>query len=249
MEDHINAYGRTAPQKSPAKEINLKELFATLQRRLWIVLLSTVVIGTLGGLYNSIPDPPVYGASARVMISADTPEMLGTLKVFIREPVVLERVIKELGLKQSVGNLRNQIGITSVDNSIITVVSALDQDPRLAVKIANSVVSTFTEEAAARLKFRGVEVLTSAQESPNPVPVNPHSNRIVFISIFAGLVIGVGGAFLLDSLDDSIRSKDDIENLLELNVLGSVSTIKKKDLFSKAAKRKNEYIRGETLGS
>ncbi|WP_410513544.1 Wzz/FepE/Etk N-terminal domain-containing protein [Paenibacillus sp. BR2-3] len=248
MKEEVTAIGRSASWKSPVKEIDLKEIYTVIKRRIWIIVLSTVLLATLGGIYSSIPEAPVYGSSARVMLSVENAEMLGTLKVFIKEPVVLERVIKQLGLQQSVGNLREHISVSSVDNSIITLITAFDEDPKRAVDIANLVVAAFTEEAGTRLQFNGVSVLTNAVESPNPTPVNPPSKRALIIGIVAGVAVGVCLAFLLDSLDDSVRSERDLERYLGIKPLGQVSKIQKKDLFTKV-KRKNEYIRGETIGS
>lgn len=236
----------------PVKEINLKEIYEVIKRRVWIILLSTVLLGFMGGLYSSIPEVPLYGASARVMLSASSLESLGTLKVFIREPVILEQVIEELELNQSVGNLRSNIMVNSVDNSIITMVTVLDEDQRRAAIIANKVVEVFTQEAAEKLEFNGVEVLSNAMESPNPMPVNPSSNRALYFGIITGLLLGTGLVFLLDSLDETVRSSRDLERNLGIKPLGRITKARKRDMYSKEkarTKTKNEYIRGETVGS
>jgi len=233
---------------SHAREIDLKNLVSVIKRRLWVVLLSTVLLGLLGGLYSSIPETPMYASSARIMIASGSPEMLVTLRALIREPVVLERVITDLKLNMSVGALRENVNVGSVDNSIITVVTVLDANPKITAAIANAVVGSFKEEASKGLKFYGTSILSEAVESSNPAPINPPSHRALYIGIMAGLVIGVGITFLLDSLDDSLRSEDHLEKYLGIKPLGSVSKIRKKDYFGKV-KRKNEYIRGETIGS
>lgn len=248
MKEEITANDRVVSWRSPVKEINLKEIINVIKRRLWVIILTTVILGSLGGLYSSIPVTPVYGSSARIILSASSPEMLSTLKVFIKEPIVLEGVIKQLDLKDSIGSLRERITVNSVDGSIITLVTAFDEDPKRVDDIANAVVDSFKQMAATKLGFSGVNVLTNAVESPNPVPVNPSSNRALYIGIIGGIAVGVGIVFLLDSLDDAVRSERDIEKLLGVKPLGQVSKIRKRDLYTKV-KRKNEYIRGETIGS
>lgn len=55
--------------------------------------------------------------------------------------------------------------------------------------------------------------------------------------------------FLLDSLDDSIKSDRQIEDVLGLTVLGDVSQMKKKDYARHLKKQKSILVRGETIGS
>ncbi|QWU17034.1 hypothetical protein KP014_07545 [Paenibacillus sophorae] len=248
VEDENEVYEKAPSSRVPVKEINLKEWAAVIRRRLWIILLTTVLLAVLGGLYSSQPEVPLYSSSARIMIPAATPEQLSTIKVFIREPVVLERVIQESGIRRSAGGLRNQISVGSVDNSIITIISVVDPDPAVAPQIVNAVVRVFTEEVSKRMGFNGISVLTEAVESPNPAPINPPSNRALIAGIIAGLVIGLGLALLLESLDDTLRSERDLERILGVDSLGVVPKLQRKDSFGNS-RRKNEYVRGEAIGS
>ncbi|MDT3428815.1 capsular polysaccharide biosynthesis protein [Paenibacillus forsythiae] len=248
MEDESEVYEKEHSSRVPVKEINLKEWAAVIRRRLWIIVLTTVLFAVLGGLYSSQPEVPLYASSARIMIPAATPEQLSTIKVFIREPVVLERVVRESGLQRSASGLRNQISVGSVDNSIVTIISVVDPDPAVAPQIVNTIVRVFTEEVSKRMGFNGISVLTEAAASPNPSPVNPPSNRALIAGIMAGLIIGLGLALLRESLDDTLRTERELERILGVDSLGTVSRLQRKDSVGKS-KRKNEYVRGEAIGS
>ena len=43
-------------------------------------------------------------------------------------------------------------------------------------------------------------------------------------------MLGIGLAFLLEYLDNTIKSEQDIEQLLSLTVIGSISSMEKKEL-------------------
>src|SRR5262249_3957034 len=71
-----------------------------------------------------------------------------------------------------------------------------------------------------RLKETG---LTSALSTSNiriveramlPVPIRPKTHLIWTLAAVAGLTLGVGVAFVTDSLDNRARSRDDIERVL-----------------------------------
>ncbi|BFH66163.1 hypothetical protein J27TS7_10090 [Paenibacillus dendritiformis] len=236
----MNDESFTSDGKMAVREINLKETFGVLQRRWWIIVVSIIICGLLGGLYVSRPKPDVYASSARIILSSSEINMRGTMLVMIREPVVMERVIKELGLKQSPESLRKQIAVTSVDNSLVTLVTAYHEHPGLAARISNAVVEAFKQVAAESLKFHGVILLSGAKEDPNPVPVNKPSYAGLYVALLGGAIAGVGLIFVMDSLDGSIRSARELERLLNLPVLGQADYVPKREIL--------RTIKSETIG-
>lgn len=70
----------------------------------------------------------------------------------------------------------------------------------------------------------GARVVTPAETPSSPVRPNPVRNST--IALFAGLVLGVGLAFLFDYLDDSIKGKEDIERVAPgATVLGLIPRV------------------------
>jgi capsular polysaccharide biosynthesis protein len=232
--------------KDKGKEINLKALYSTLRRRLWMIALITIGITVAAGLYNARPEAPVYASSSRIIVAASA-EMMSTLKVMVREPIVLTKVIDELNLPQSVGELRGQLRADSVEGSLVTVITAVDSDADRAAAIANKTVEVYRQVANDTLGVSSIRILTDAQ--PNPFSINQKSNTSVFIAFVASLVLSVALVFLLDSLDDSIKTEREIEELLGLTMLGQVSSMKRRDYKRASQKQKTIVTRGETIGS
>ncbi|WP_138752523.1 YveK family protein [Paenibacillus sinopodophylli] len=233
-------------EKEKMKEINIKALYAIIRKRVWLIVLITIVVTVLAGLYNNRPETPMYAASSRMIVAA-TPDMIGTVRVLFREPLVLKQIIEQLELNRSVAQLRGQIRVDSVDGSLVTVVSVVDTNPKLAADIANTGVEIYRDVARDTLGVTSIRLLSSAEE--NPYPINEQSNSIVFIGFIVGLTLGIGLVFLLDSLDDSIKSEREIEELLGLTMLGQVTNMKRKDYVRHLKKRKSIVTRGETIGS
>ncbi len=65
-----------------------------------------------------------------------------------------------------------------------------------------------------------VDIIDVAE--PNMQPVSPNLFLNVLMSIFVGLGAGVGLAYFIEYLDTSVKNADDIENQLQLKVLGLV---------------------------
>ncbi|WP_083676174.1 Wzz/FepE/Etk N-terminal domain-containing protein [Paenibacillus sp. FSL H8-0548] len=237
---------RSEKESRMVKEINLKALYVTIRKRVWMVLLITISLTILAGLYNSRPETPMYSSSARVII-ATTADMMGTVRVLFREPIVMNEVIEALQLNRSAAQLRSQFRVDSVDGTLVTVISVVDSDSKLAADIVNTAVDAYKKAAAQILGITNIQVLTTAQENPNSI--NEKSNTIVFVGFILGLILSLAFIFLLDSLDDSIKSDRQIEDVLGLTVLGDVSQMKKKDYARHLKKQKSILVRGETIGS
>ncbi len=81
-----------------------------------------------------------------------------------------------------------------------------------------------------------VEVVDEA--SVPKFPVKPNKQRMALFSLFLGLVLGIALAFLLEQVDDTIRTPEDLEMRVGVPVLGFVPKIDiKKQVDSRSAYR------------
>lgn len=229
------------------KEINLKDLFRVIIKRLWLVVLLTIITTAAGWLYNDRHKvEPLYQASSNIIIDADT-AYKNTLQVIIKDTTVLEEVIKQLGSEKTAESLAGQIKVESIDDSQVVNIRVTDTDPQRAADIANTTASVFKGKIPKVIEYKNVSVLSKAQ--PNMEPINETNSKKLIIGAFAaGIILGLGLIFLIDSLDDSIKSKRDIESLLGIQVLGNVSKMNKRNVNKKKGKNEKMALRGETIG-
>ena len=235
--NNFNKTDRTI-QNTRAKEIDLKELFQVIKKRLWIVAVITILFTTFAGVYSAFFTTPMYQSSSRIIINADA-EYRKTLQVIIEDSTVMEKVSQELNLERSPEALAGQITVQSIDASQVVSISVIDTNPEMAASIANTTAKVFKEEIVNIVNFNNVQLLSDAQI--NNQPINDNQTRTILIGLIVGLVAGIGLVLFLDSLDDSVNSEDDVEEFLGVPVLGKVSKIKKKNL--KISKRQKRGIR------
>ena len=169
-----------------------------------------------------------------------------TLQVIIKDSTIMEKVVQELNLDRSPEALAGQITVQSIDASQVVSIGVTDTDPTMAANIANTTAKVFKEEIPNIVDFNDVQLLSDAKIIPNPI--NENQNRSIMISFIIGLVAGIGLVFFLDSLDDSVKSEDDVEEFLGVPVLGKVSKMKKKNLKKKNRRKQEIEFRGETIG-
>ncbi|MBT2709464.1 hypothetical protein J7I91_16100 [Pseudomonas sp. ISL-84] len=229
-----------------AKEINLKDLYRVIKKRYWILILFAGLATIAGWFYSSINKTvPLYDTSTNIIINAES-GYRNTLQVIIKDTTVLEEVIKELGLEKSPEALAASINVASIDDTQVVKISVIDTDPKRAADIANATAGVFIKEIPQIMDFDDVRILSSAKV--DPIPINEsNQSKIILVAFIFGIIAGIGLIFLIDSLDDSIKSERDIEMLLELQVLGSISKMNKKNINKKKLKTKIEF-RGETIG-
>jgi capsular polysaccharide biosynthesis protein len=156
-------------------------------------------------------------------------EMINTYSVIIKSPAILGEVAKNLKLNKTADQLNGQITVNSEQNSQVFTITVEDPDPAMAVKIANNIGDTFQKEIPKIMSIDNVSVLSKAALKENPSPVNPKPFLNMAIALVVGLMAGVGLAFLLEYMDNTIKDEHDLEALLGLPVLGAIPKISVQD--------------------
>jgi len=227
------------------KDIQIKEFFMIMKKRLWIVVLITI-LATVGGYYYSNQNNiPQYQTSTRIIVEADESYM-STLMVMIKDPIIMDKVKEELNVGRSPEGIASQIEVTRVDDSKVIMIGVTDQQPKTAADIANYTAKVFKNEAGKLLEFDDVQLLSEAKQNNSPVSEN--KDRLIYIAAILGLVAGVGLVFLIDSLDDTIEKENQVEEVLGVPVIGAISNMKSKKLATKKKSQKNIEWRRSKVG-
>ncbi len=218
--------------------ISINDIFKTLKKRWKLIMLLTLISALISGTISYFLLTPVYQSSTQILVNQKQSEnqldstqirsnidMINTYSVIIKSPAILEKVIDELQLNQSVDQLSQKITINIQENSQVFSLTVRDSNPAKAVEIANTVSSIFQKEIKDIMKVDNVSILAKAEIKENPTPVKPNPLLNIAIAVVVGLMAGIGLAFLLEYLDNTIKDEDDIERLLDLPLLGSIQKI------------------------
>ncbi|WP_230135766.1 YveK family protein [Peribacillus frigoritolerans] len=218
--------------------MSIKDIFKTLKKRWKLIMLLTLLAALISGSISYFLLTPVYQSSTQILVNQKQSEnqldstqiksnidMINTYSVIIKSPAILEKVIDDLELEQSVDQLSQKITINSQENSQVFSLTVQDSNPSKAVEIANAVSGTFQKEIKDIMNVDNVSILAKAEVKENPVPVKPSPLLNIAIAVVVGLMAGIGLAFLLEYMDNTIRDEKDIETLLDLPLLGSIQKI------------------------
>ncbi|MBT2605116.1 capsular biosynthesis protein [Bacillus sp. ISL-53] len=218
--------------------ISIKDIFKTLKKRWKLIMLLTLIAALISGTISYFLLTPVYESSTQILVNQKKSDnlldsnqirsnidMINTYSVIIKSPAILDKVVDELELDQSVEQLSEKITINSQENSQVFSLTVQDSNPTKSVEIANTVSGTFQKEIKNIMNVDNVSVLAKAEIEENPTPVKPNPLLNIAIAVVVGLMAGVGLAFILEYLDNTIKDEEDIERLLELPILGSIQKI------------------------
>ncbi|MFZ3577252.1 YveK family protein [Virgibacillus sp. DJP39] len=213
------------------KEINLKEYYLTIKKRFWLILIVTVIF-TLAGYFYSSQNKVVllYENHRDIIIGSESPDM-NTLMVMIKDPIIMNKVKEDLNLSKQLSEIASQIEVEQVNESRVVRITVIDQEPKMAAAIANATANAYESEIVNITGFKDVQLLSEAKV--NPIPINGSKDRTVIIAIVFGLIVSIGLAFLLDSLDGSIEDDRDVEEILGVPILGVISDMNRKKVTTK----------------
>ncbi|WP_214847343.1 Wzz/FepE/Etk N-terminal domain-containing protein [Exiguobacterium sp. s193] len=233
--------------------ISLQELFSVLRKSLWRILALTIVAAVIAFAVSTFLVKPTYQAGTQILVTPKKQEnnvidasqvqssvtLVNTYRVVIKSPAILEKVQAEVeNAPASVDALNSMITVESEQNSQVINVSVQSTDAALASNIANSVANVFSEDITDLMNVDNVKVL-----SVSGIPTSPVSPNIILntaIAAVVGFLLGVGLAFLREVLDRRIRTEDQVQQILDLPVLGSIPDIDSKVFKSSAKATKRE---------
>ncbi len=80
----------------------------------------------------------------------------------------------------------------------------------------------------------GTNYISIFESAATPrTPISPNVEQTVLLAAAIGLTLAVGGAFLIEYLDDTIKSPDDVDRIMDLPILGGISRIQGEEYAEK----------------
>ncbi|MGX1262635.1 capsular polysaccharide biosynthesis protein [Rossellomorea marisflavi] len=238
--------------------INLRDLMQTLKKRMSLIILITLTAVLVSGGVSFFLLTPVYESSTQLLVNQSKSDqsaynnpgqiqtnlqLINTYKEIITSPVILDKVADDLNLNTR--DLQENMTVSNQNDSQVVSLAVEDQDPKKAAEIANKTAEVFQKDIPDIMNVDNVTILTKAEVGGKISPVKPKPLLNIAIAAIIGLMIGVGIAFLLEFLDNTIKTEQDVEKVLGVPVLGSVARIG--DTKAERKSRSTEE-RGERIG-
>lgn len=153
-------------------------------------------------------------------------KLVSTYGELVKTRIVADEVIKNLNLDMSYKEFREKVNVNLVKDTEIIKLEVMDTNPVLAAEIANETAQVFMENVKDIMMVENVQVIDEAQVPDIPIKPRPSLNMV--IAGVLGLMVSIFLVFLLEYLDSTIKTPDDIERYLNLPVIGTIPMVEEK---------------------
>lgn len=208
--------------------------YLNILRKRWIVIVVITVLVIGGVLVYSFAQEPVYQAKATCMVSATTTaqnefsaiqiieKLLKTISEIALSRPVLENTSERMMNTRSSSQLQESVSSSVLLDTQLIIISATDREPmtaRLEADTAADSLIDYVHQKEGNGSYK-IEKVEPAAVPTSPVSPKPVRNGI--LGGFLGLMLGFAFAAVLEYLDVSVKSKEELGQLMEQPVLAEI---------------------------
>ncbi|HZG84920.1 YveK family protein [Paenibacillus sp.] len=240
--------------------MELKEYGRILKKWLWLIATCIIFACTTTAIVSYYFLEPVYQASTKLIVNHSREndgilkqidlnevnvniKLIDTYKEIIKTDAVMDKVVEQYPeLNLTAGQLINKVQVSSVNNTQVMTLSVKDGSYEQAVKIVNAIATVFQQAVPQIYNVDNVQILSTAKMVEDPSPVEPNPVLNIMVSFILALMLSVGIAFLLEYLDDTIKTEADISNVLGVPTYAVISVIQDKDFAPRNEKSVKQKV-------
>jgi polysaccharide biosynthesis transport protein len=223
--------------------VDLRAYLAILAKR-WMMIVSVFLIFVAIAVASILLVDPTYRATSQLFVSTQistgnvnqelsqssnfSSDRVKSYTQLITSPTVLDPVIAELGLQTTATELAEDVQADVPLETVLIDITADSLSPEVAAALANAVGRNLSRviediETAGR---SGPSPVRATLVTPALVPDEPHWPPVplsVALGILVGLMAGIGLALLVEKLDTTVKTADDLAGDVAMPVLAEVS--------------------------
>lgn len=209
-------------------------------RRSWAILVASTLLCTAGGAAFVLTRTPVYEATSQVFVSATsavslsdlsqgstfTQQVVKSYAEVVSAPIVLDRVIKELGLHMTAEQLGAEVRADAPLDTVIVEITVDDTSPVRAANIADAASAALSDVAVeltpgTKDASSSIKVTRIRAASLPTKPISPQIPLTMGLAVLLGIAVGLVVIAIRERLDVKIRGVADLASLTDVPVIGS----------------------------
>ncbi|KZL89713.1 YveK family protein [Clostridium magnum] len=217
--------------------LDLRDFFNILRKRLKLIVGITVLCTLVSVILSFFVIKPTYQAKTSIVIGkTDSESTVDKSQYNYNDVMMFQKLVKtyaEIGKSRAVAEnasarvkgvtadqIQKMVTVTPQADTQIIEFNIENNDPKQAYLIINAVSEAFIQEAKRIYPSGNIQVMDNAKTPEKPI--KPKKALNVAIAFFIGLMASVGLAFVLEYMDSTIKTEDDISRYLDLPVIGII---------------------------
>lgn len=218
--------------------IDLSKLFKILKKNMKYLIILPIVFLVLSMVITFIFMTPKYSSSTQVLVNQKETDnqmmaqqvqsnlqLVNTYSEIIKSPRILDKVSKNLKGKYSSEEISGMLTVSNQAESQILNIAVENESREAASKVANEIANVFSKDISKIMNVDNVSILSKADTKGNQISPKPLVNLVV--GSFLGLIVALIIIFLKEMLDKRIKTEEDVAEILDLPVLGTIQDFNK----------------------
>ncbi len=218
------------------EEISVKELFLILGNRKKLILLVTLISIITSGIVSYFILTPQYETFATLMVGKPkdyggdnqleyndlllNQKLVGTYGQIVKSRLVADEVINQMGLDLTFEEFGQKVNVNLVQDTEIIKIEVTDEKPQVAAAIANITSEVFMKTVKEKMKIENIQVIDEAQTPEKPI--KPRKKLNMAIAGVLGFMISIFVVFIIEALDNTIKTPEDVDHHLGLPIIGTI---------------------------
>ncbi|EQB22193.1 lipopolysaccharide biosynthesis [Dehalobacter sp. UNSWDHB] len=217
--------------------MEVRRILLSVIHKWWLIILLAAVGGAIGYYQYFLTAQTLYSANTTLYaLNKDkiaSGQTISTQDLSVSQGVVRQysgifysRSVAEAAAKRitdfnvSGAELASMVTISSAEDSTVLTVRAEASDPKIAAAAANAMADEFISQIRTITNSDFIGILDPAQPPDNPIPNNGLKKTLLYF--LGGIVVALGIIYVIEYFNTSVRSAEDIEEGLNLRVVGII---------------------------
>ncbi len=213
--------------------MQFRDYWLIFRKRWWLVLLVAMAASVASFAYCRL-QTPIYRSEVRLIVTPSRLDygltlVIDNLLTQYQQQLLTRKlataVDDDLKLDLPVQKLLSRVRVSAVSNGYLLDITVDDVEANRAAAIANTWAEKFIEQHQADMAQADPQDRTEITMLDKPLPGElffPKTKQYVAAAGLLGLVVGAVLAFLIEYLDDTLRTPEDVERFTGLPLIGSI---------------------------
>ncbi|HAT4315640.1 TPA: capsular biosynthesis protein [Clostridium perfringens] len=218
--------------------ISLQEIAYALKKRWKLIALITIAATLVSAILSFFVIKPQYEATTKLFIGKQESQdnnaynnndvmmyqqLMKTYAELAKTSDLVTKAVKSADLdynQEDIKAILKNLNATPSAETQILDLSFKGGNPKEVLKLTEALTNEFISESKELIPNGNVQVIQKAQLPEHPVSPNKKLN--ILIAFVLGLMVGVGVVLLLEYLDNTFKSREELEKTLELPIIGTI---------------------------
>lgn len=216
--------------------LDLRDMFYALRKRIKLILIVTVACTLVSAIVSFFVVKPTYEAKTSIVIGKTENGQGDKPKYDYNDVMMFQKLVKtygEIGKSKAVAEkaaakvkdvpaekIQQMITVTPQADTQIIQFKVENNNPQKAYLIVNAVSDAFVQESKRIYPSGNIQIMDAAEVPQKPI--KPKKALNVAIAFFMGLMASVGFSFVLEYMDRTIKTEEDVARYLDLPVIGII---------------------------